>query len=93
MNDFRILRDNERCLICLECLQVCPQSQRGIEYPVIVESADRQSPPEIANIENCIQCLLCYNSCRSMAITLENYHKVEAVLVDKRLQREAAKIL
>ncbi|MBN1317627.1 MAG: hypothetical protein JXA42_19240 [Anaerolineales bacterium] len=92
MSEFRIVRDSERCLVCLECIRACPQSQPGVDYPVIVESVDKHSPPEIANIDNCFQCLLCYDACRSMAITLINYHKVEAVLIDQALRLKAAKI-
>ena len=93
MSEFNMTRDSDRCLICLECIQVCPQSQPGISYPVIVEAADGHSPPEIAHIENCIQCLLCFNSCRSSAIRLENYHLVEPVVVNQRLLQEAFKII
>lgn len=90
---FNIVRDRQRCVRCWECIQVCPQSQPGDPFPVIVQSADRLSPPEIAHAENCIQCLLCFSSCRSMAITLENYHVVEQIVVDHSLLQYARKVL
>jgi formate hydrogenlyase subunit 6/NADH:ubiquinone oxidoreductase subunit I len=93
MEAFNITRDKNRCVACLECIQVCPQSQPGIPYPVIVEAADRLSPPEIAHIENCIQCLLCFNYCRAMAIQLHNYHVVEQILVNQALVEEARKYI
>ncbi len=85
MEPFRITRDEQRCVVCLECIQVCPQSQPGTQYPVIVESDERTKPPQIAHIENCIQCLLCVNFCRAMAIKFENYHAVEQLFVSKGL--------
>ncbi|NTU63883.1 MAG: 4Fe-4S binding protein [Chloroflexi bacterium] len=93
MAAFNIIRDMQRCVRCLECIQVCPQSQPGIPFPVIVPSADRLGPPEIAHAENCIECLLCFSSCRSMAITLENYHAVEQIVVNHNLLRDARKML
>ena len=89
----KIVRDKERCLECLECIHVCPQSHPGQKHPVIVEAANKNDPPEIANPDNCIQCLSCFNTCRSMAITFEDYHRVEKMIVDHYLVREAGKII
>jgi ferredoxin len=93
MAEFKITRDKNRCVVCLECLYVCPQSKEGNAYPVIVKSKTKDSPPEMAYAENCIQCLLCFNSCRAKAITLENYHVVEQIIVNEALLRESAKMI
>lgn len=93
MAEFKITRDKTRCVVCLECLYVCPQSQEGNAYPVIVKSQTENSPPEIAHAENCIQCLRCFNSCRAKAITLENYHIVEQIIVNESLLHESAKMI
>ena len=60
---------------------------------MIVRSTAKNSPPEIAHAENCIQCLRCFNSCRARAITLENYHVVEQIFVNEALLRESAKMI
>jgi ferredoxin len=93
MAEFKIIRDTTRCVICLECLYVCPQSQEGSAYPVIVKSKIANAPPEIVHAENCLQCLLCFKSCRSKAILLENYHVVEQVVRNEALLRESAKMI
>ncbi len=91
MSKFTIIRDKERCLLCLECVQVCPQSLPDFQFPVIV--ASESEPPIIANPDNCIECLLCYSACRAMAITLVGYHKVERLIKDEHLIREAQKMI
>jgi ferredoxin len=91
--ELKVNRDKERCVVCLECIRVCPQSQPGKAFPVIVESKTKGDPPEIANADNCIECLNCFKTCRSMAITFENYHMVEQLVVDRYLVKEAGKII
>ena len=93
MAEFKISRDKNRCVVCLECIHVCPQSQEDNAYPVIVRSSTNHAPPEIANAENCIQCLACYNACRAKAILLENFHEVKRIFVNEPLLRESAKII
>lgn len=92
-DEFKVVRNKDRCIVCLECIRVCPQSQKGEKYPVILESSVKTDPPEIVHWENCIQCLNCFNTCRAMAITFENYHKVGVMVVDKYLVGEAQKII
>ncbi len=91
--NFQIVRDHTRCILCLECLRVCPQSQPGMQYPVIGEPKQPGEPPEILNMDNCIHCLNCYNTCRTMAITLQGYHHVETLVVDPYLVRLASRII
>ena len=92
-DELKITRDEDRCIVCLECIRVCPQSQSEQKFPVIVESESTEDPPEIENIDNCIECLNCFKTCRSRAITFENYHEVKQLLVDKYLQKEVNKII
>jgi ferredoxin len=91
--ELEIIRDEDRCVICLECIHVCPQSQPESEHPVIIESENKEDPPIIANADNCIECLNCFKTCRSMAITFKNYHHVEQLITDEYLQKEAGKII
>ena len=91
--EFSITRDKNRCIVCLECIKVCPQSQKGEKYPVFAESPTKNCPPEVVHIDNCIQCLRCFNTCRAMALIFDNYHKVERLVVDKYLIGEAKKII
>jgi NAD-dependent dihydropyrimidine dehydrogenase PreA subunit len=58
--------DAERCIGCLECVDVCPQS-RNSEFPVY-KAGD--NGPEIANPDSCIACLSCEAQCRAMAIKI-----------------------
>lgn len=91
--ELKITRDEDKCIVCLECIRVCPQSQPEQEFPVIVEAEGGEDPPEIENVDNCIECLNCFKTCRSRAITFEDYHQVEQLVVDKYLQKEASKII
>jgi NAD-dependent dihydropyrimidine dehydrogenase PreA subunit len=56
--------DRDRCIGCLECIDVCPQSGAG-EFPVYIAG---EAGPEVANSDNCINCGTCEASCRAMAI-------------------------
>ncbi len=60
--------DVERCICCLECLDVCPQSGET-EFPVFIKSPE--GAPEVANPDSCIVCRSCEVNCRAMAIEIE----------------------
>ncbi len=60
--------DEERCVSCKECLEICPQT-RGAEYPVYIWGEDGY--PRVANLESCIGCLTCETGCRARAIVVE----------------------
>jgi NAD-dependent dihydropyrimidine dehydrogenase PreA subunit len=60
--------DGERCMGCMECVDVCPQSSNA-EFPVYERGEDGM--PRVANPDNCIACLSCVAQCRAMAIYIE----------------------
>jgi NAD-dependent dihydropyrimidine dehydrogenase PreA subunit len=88
-----IERNKDTCLGCNECIRVCPQSQPGSANPVIVAAKTLGEPPEVINIDNCIQCMLCHSTCRAMAITFTNHHAVNQIIQDEDLMREVRKII
>ncbi len=71
----------ERCVRCSECIDVCPQSGER-EYPVYVRGDDGY--PQVANIDNCLGCLSCEDSCRAVALRVR-----EAGSREKRSTGEA----
>jgi ferredoxin len=89
----QITRDAERCVHCLECIIVCPQSGQDRANPVIAPAEDPVKPPVIQHIENCIQCMTCWDFCRSRAISFENVYIVDRMVVDEVVRTKAARIL
>ena len=88
-----ISRDEDRCVHCQECIIVCPQSGEGKSHPVITPAADPEKPPVIDHIENCIQCMTCWDFCRSRAISFENVYMVKRLVEDEAIRAKAARIL
>jgi NAD-dependent dihydropyrimidine dehydrogenase PreA subunit len=70
----RIRIDRERCIGCLECIDVCPQV-RSTEFPVYDRGDD--GLPRVVNEENCIGCLSCEACCRADAIRVEVENREE----------------
>jgi NAD-dependent dihydropyrimidine dehydrogenase PreA subunit len=60
--------DRDRCIGCLECVDVCPQVS-NTDYPVYEKGDDGR--PRVANEESCIGCLSCEENCRADAIVVE----------------------
>ncbi len=60
--------ERERCIGCLECLDVCPQVA-STEYPVYEKGED--GFPRVANEESCMGCLSCEANCRADAIRIQ----------------------
>ncbi len=92
MNDFKIIRDESRCVCCGECVIVCPQSTPEQKYPVLARP-EPDKPPEVRHIENCIQCMTCWDFCRAQAISFYNYHAVARLVEPKAMLAKAAKII
>lgn len=79
-----ITRDEDTCVKCGECIDVCPHSGEDslVKTPVI-----RQEPgevPYIENPENCIGCFSCKDTCRSEAIAIEGVEEINSIIVEKR---------
>ena len=89
----QITRDADRCVHCLECIIVCPQSGQDKSSPVIANADDPGKPPVIQSIENCIECMTCWDFCRSRAISFENAYTVKRLVEDKAVTDKAARIL
>jgi formate hydrogenlyase subunit 6/NADH:ubiquinone oxidoreductase subunit I len=92
-NGFTITRDAQRCIGCNECFIVCPQSGTDKPHSVLILAPEKGKPPEIDCIANCIQCLTCWDFCRSRAITFENYHQVRRLTENALINAKVAKII
>ncbi len=90
---FTITRDEKRCVACYECIIVCPQSKEGSLNPVIVPPKIEGKPPEINCIQNCIQCMTCWDFCRAQAIIFHNHHQVQRLVRNESALAKLAKII
>jgi len=63
--EIRLLK--ERCVLCGDCLLLCPQSRGDVREPVFEMSADGSSLT-VRNREACIACFTCVEFCRARAI-------------------------
>jgi glutamate synthase domain-containing protein 2 len=61
LNDFRIERDNEKCIRCGVCIRQCANE---------VHYLDEESDIVLANNDNCVDCLRCVSMCPTRAITI-----------------------
>ncbi|MBU7031498.1 MAG: 4Fe-4S binding protein [Theionarchaea archaeon] len=94
MNDtLQIHRDEKRCVGCGECIIVCPQSGEDNPESVIISAQEPGAPPEINCIENCIQCMTCWDFCRSNAIIFENHHLVPRLVEDTAMLAKVFKFI
>lgn len=92
-NGFKITRDEKRCVACYECIIVCPQSGDDKPNSVIVPPKVDGKPPEINCIQNCIQCMTCWDFCRAQAIIFENHHAVRRLVENDGALAKVAKII
>lgn len=60
---------SERCVRCGDCILLCPQSGKGVNYPVFTPAGD-SGEVDVAVAENCIGCLTCVEFCRSAAVVV-----------------------
>lgn len=92
-DEFDITRDADRCVSCKECIIVCPQSGEDKIDPVIVPASTEGDPPEINCIDNCIQCMTCWDFCRSRAIIFNKHHRVKRLIEDETALFKVSKII
>ena len=60
---------SERCVLCADCIRLCPQSGGDTDYPVfVIDSEDGRV--RVAHSENCIACFTCVEFCRAAAIVM-----------------------
>ncbi|NLI99273.1 hypothetical protein GX441_11530 [bacterium] len=93
MSNLKISRDEKRCVSCKECIIVCPQSGEDKVNSVIVAAKEEGKPPEIGCIENCIQCMTCWDFCRSQAITFENHHLVSRLVENEKALEKVSRFI
>jgi len=78
-----IVIDEERCVKCLECVDVCPTE-------VIVA---RDEKPFVEKPERCIGCLSCSYVCRADAIIHKGVYIEEKLVYDPKLEEKMNKFV
>lgn len=63
--EIKIMR--ERCVLCGDCIVICPQSGKKADSPVLSRSED-DSTVRVSHPEGCIGCYACVEFCRAAAI-------------------------
>ncbi len=91
--NFRMIRDATRCISCYECIIVCPQSAEGMKHKVLRYPAVLGTPPEVDAIQNCLQCMTCWDICRAHAIQFENHHQIIRLVENEKMLAKIAKII
>ena len=93
MTTILLTRDEDACVKCGECIDVCPHSGEDslVKDPVIVQKSDEV--PYIANPENCIGCLSCKDTCRAEAIHVEGIEEITSILTDMELLEKIKRII
>ena len=76
MSRITLTRDEDACVKCAECVDVCPHSGEGSLVADHVITQVEGEVPTIANPENCIGCLSCKDTCRSEAILVEGVSEI-----------------
>ena len=92
-NKIVITRDEEICVKCGECIDVCPHSGENslVKDPVIAQKPGEV--PYIANPENCIGCFSCKDTCRAEAIKIEGITEIASILTDFELLEKLKRII
>lgn len=68
--EIRVMR--ERCVLCGDCVTLCPQSGEEAEGPVL---AIEDGEVRVLAREGCIACFSCVEFCRAAAIVVSReYH-------------------
>ena len=79
----RIEIDENRCVRCLECVDVCPTG-------VIVK---KDNKPSVENVEKCIGCLSCSYVCRADAIKHEGIHVEEKIVKNVYIEEKVKRFV
>ncbi len=65
--------DRDECVLCDECVQICPMEAIYHHYPHREDGSDEYI---IINNKLCLGCGVCASNCPSEAITLEKVREV-----------------
>ena len=76
-----VIIDYDRCVRCLECVDVCPTE-------VIVAENNR---PVVKNAERCIGCLSCSYVCRADAILHKGIYIEKQLVVNPKIEEKIRK--
>ena len=79
----RVVIDEDRCVVCGECVVVCP-------VDVFEKEEDRVV---VKRPENCFGCLSCSYICRSDAITHEGIYIERKLVYDVKILNKLNKII
>jgi NAD-dependent dihydropyrimidine dehydrogenase PreA subunit len=93
MSRIILTRDEEACVKCGECVDVCPHSGANSLVRAHVISQEPNMVPVIANPENCIGCLSCKDTCRSDAIRVEGITEIHSFVMDVQVWEKTRRIL
>lgn len=83
----KITIDEERCVKCDECVDVCPTD-------VFAAGSDVTNGfPVVKNATDCIECFSCKDVCRSDAVIFEDVKEVQRLIIDEKLIQKVSKII
>jgi NAD-dependent dihydropyrimidine dehydrogenase PreA subunit len=83
----KITIDEERCVKCDECVDVCPTD-------VFAEGSEVTNGfPTVQSVADCIECFSCKDVCRSDALIFEDVIEVQRLIVDEKLIKKVRKII
>ncbi len=88
MPDIKIL--SERCVDCGDCVLLCPQSGDGVADPVL---AAEGGAVFVVNVEGCMGCFTCVESCRAAAIVISDSSPAPRVLEGLYPTRPTSRII
>lgn len=87
INLVKITIDEERCVKCDECVDVCPTD-------VFAEGSEATNGfPTVQSVADCIECFSCKDVCRSDALIFEDVKEVQRLIVDEKLIQKVRKII
>jgi NAD-dependent dihydropyrimidine dehydrogenase PreA subunit len=76
-----VIINYDRCVRCLECVDVCPTE-------VIVAEDNK---PVVKNADKCIACLSCSYVCRADAISHKDIHIEKPLVVNPKIEEKIKK--